>query len=172
MRAAIHPFPGRDPNLVLGEPADDLLAELAAAVGSPTPGRAVPGHGTPGRGSDHRASVHPIAHARRGGANDLVAASTGLHLRRHHLALVVVTVALALGMALLTGLVAASADGDVPVTGTRTLEGGETLWGLATELTPADGDVRQTVALLLDVNDFESPTLPVGTVVKVPSIDG
>ncbi len=170
MSAAIHPFPGRDPNLGLLDPADDLLAELAVAVGSrPLAAGERIRHLPSG---DHRATVHPIARARRGGANDLVTTERGVGLRRHHLVLAAITVALAVAVAVLTGLVGASADGEVPIAGTTTLEGGETIWGIATEITPAGGDVRETVALLLDANDLDSPTVPTGTLVRLPDLDG
>lgn len=168
MSAAIHSFPGRDPNRALLDPADDLLAELAVAVGSRPLAAGEPVRPFPGTG--HRATVHPIARARRGGANDLVTTERGVGVRRHHLVLVAVTVALALAFALLTTLVGASADGDVPIAGTTTLEGGETLWGIAADITPAGGDVRETVAVLLEANDFDSPTVPTGTLVRLPDL--
>ncbi len=170
MSAAIHPFPGRDPNLGQLDPADDLLAELAVAVGSRPLAAGERVRRIPA--TNQRATVHPIAGARHGGANDLVTTERGVGRRRHHLVLAAVTVALALVVAMLTGLVGADAAGDIPITGTTTLEGGETLWGIATEITPTDGDVRDTVTLLLQANDFDSPAVPTGTLVRLPDLDG
>lgn len=172
MSAAIHPFPGRDPHHAPRLGDDDLLAELAAAVGNPP---------TPARRS---ATVTRLP-VRRGGDNDLVMSGSRAGsatnsrslagspiVRRRATAVVVATVLLALAFALLAGLGGASADGDPAVVTTVTLEGGDTLWGIAEDATPAGGDVRATVAAIMDLNDFESPTLPIGTLVQVPDLAG
>lgn len=162
MSAAIHPFPGRDPNRAPHHGTDaDLLAELAAAVGAPA------------RASSARrpATVTALPRGGAAGSNDLVVVGSPVRGRRA-LVVVVATLVLAIAFALLAGFGGASADGDAPVAATVTLEGGETLWGLAQEITPADDDVRTTVAAIMDLNDFTSPTLPAGTIVQLPEIAG
>ncbi len=186
MSAAIHPFPGRDPNRPLSTAGEDLLADLAAAVGAPRrehpAGRARPTSRPTARRpltvvrDGVEVVVPPVATvgaARRGGANDLVTTAADpspVARRRRLLALAFVTVLVAVFVAAVSGMSQASADGDPATAGTVVVEGGDTLWGIASDLTPAGDDVRDTVALLLDANDLSSPTVSVGTVLRVPDL--
>ncbi len=159
MSAALHPFPGRDPHRAPHHGDDgDLLAELAAAVGAPA---------RPSSPSDVGGAV--LAGPAGAGSNDLVVVGAPIARRRAR-AVALATVVLAALFALLAGLGGASADLDAPAAATATLEGGQTLWGLAEEITPAEGDVRATVAAIMDLNDFDSPTLPAGTIVRLPTV--
>lgn len=158
MSAAIHPFPGRDPHHAPRLGDDDLLAELASAVAAP--GR---------EPSPAPATVTRLPVRHRDGANDLVVTGSG---RDRVVVTVLVTVLLALAFAVLAGWGGADADGDPAVAAVVTLEDGQTLWGIAEDATPADGDVRATVAAIMDLNDFPSPTLPVGTPIRLPEVAG
>lgn len=45
---------------------------------------------------------------------------------------------------------------------------GDTLWGYATQITPANADVRQTVDDIMELNDLRNPQLYVGQRLLVP----
>lgn len=161
MSAAIHTFPRSS-----ATPADDdLLAELARAVRDDERARRVQPAGA-------TVDDRPARSPRSAGGNDLVVTATPSPLvRRRRAAVVVATLALALMLAVFAGLVGATADGDVATDGVVTLQSGQTLWGVAEDITPAGGDVRATVDLVMQANDFESASLPAGTPVRLPVVD-
>ncbi|WP_289094535.1 LysM peptidoglycan-binding domain-containing protein, partial [uncultured Bifidobacterium sp.] len=49
-----------------------------------------------------------------------------------------------------------------------TVRPGDTLWSYAARITPADGDVWETVAVLEELNDLPSSELTVGQRLIVP----
>lgn len=151
---------------------DELVAELAHVVGAERgdvqdmPLNRAPVVGTP----DGPRPLVTIQPDRRGGANDLVevGATDG---KRRRMVIVVAALAMALVLAMFAGLATAGADGDIEVAGSTTLQSGQTLWQLADEITPAGQDVRPNLQAIMMVNDFESASLPAGTLVLLPTID-
>ena len=87
------------------------------------------------------------------------------------LAIVVTSLALAIVLAVFAGLAGANADADLQVVGTTTLQSGDTLWQVADEITPPGQDVRPTLQAIMDVNNFDSATLPAGTLVLLPELE-
>lgn len=51
---------------------------------------------------------------------------------------------------------------------TYTVRPGETMWSYASDITPAGGDVNETIDTLLELNDLNSTTLQVGQRLIVP----
>lgn len=167
MSAVIHTFPATRPEST--QPGtDELVDELARAVGRQgvAPGDEVM-VGT-GDGSGPLVSIRPD---RRDGSNDLVVVGVvSDEAKRRRLVVAAVTLALALVFALFAGLGGATADGEVEVKQVATLQAGETLWQLADEITPPGQDVRPTLRAIMELNGFESATLPVGTAVRLPAV--
>ncbi len=156
---------------------DELVAELASAVGADRGiarddrafdelTRHVPVVGTPD-GPRQLITIQPDRH---GSGNDLVA-ETPVDVRRRWIVTAVVSIAMAIVLAVFAGMAGASADGDFEVAGSTTLQSGETLWHLADEITPAGQDVRPNLQAIMDVNDFQTATLPAGTLVLLPAVD-
>lgn len=158
MSAVIHTFPADRPGS--RETTDDLVEELSRAVGDE--------HtiGTPA-GPRRLVSVRPDRH---GGTNDLVVTGTTDPATRR-LWIVAATVLLALGLAAIVGFTGpADADGEPAVAETVVVQSGDTVWGLAERVTPADGDVRATVTAIMDLNDLQTSSLRAGTVVALPEV--
>jgi hypothetical protein len=82
---------------------------------------------------------------------------------------ILAVVVLALGAGV-NRLVAAPADAP-SVAGAAVLEPGDTLWDLAVEHTPTGQDVRTTLRAIQTLNGFQGATVPVWTVVLLPSTD-
>lgn len=82
---------------------------------------------------------------------------------------ILVVVALALGAGV-NRLVAAP-TATPTVAGTAVLEPGDTLWDLAVEHTPTGQDVRATLRDIQTLNGFPGATVPVWTVVLLPTTD-
>ena len=55
---------------------------------------------------------------------------------------------------------------------TYTVVAGETLWSIAALVTSADGDVRDTVAAIQELNGMESASLRAGQQILIPSLGG
>lgn len=53
-----------------------------------------------------------------------------------------------------------------------TVQPGDTLWGYASRITPAGGDVNDTVDLLMRMNHLDNASLAVGQRLQVPADDG
>ncbi|MDP3894640.1 LysM peptidoglycan-binding domain-containing protein [Nocardioides sp.] len=52
-----------------------------------------------------------------------------------------------------------------------TVEPGDTLWGIAGELTPAGDDVRDTIAVIARLNALDSMVVDAGQRLRVPVVD-
>jgi len=167
MSAVIHTFPATRPEST--QPGtDELVDELARAVGSEGAG---PGGEAMVGTADGPRPLVSIRPDRRGGSNDLVVVgAVSDEVKRRRLVVATVTLALALVFALFAGLGGATADGEVEVAEVATLQAGETLWQLADEMTPPGQDVRPTLRAVMELNGFESATLPAGTAVKLPAV--
>lgn len=63
---------------------------------------------------------------------------------------------------------AASADAPAPPTVEYVVVQGDTLWAIASRLTPAGDDVRVTVALIMEINSSSGSGLVPGQVLRVP----
>ncbi|HKJ56311.1 MAG TPA: hypothetical protein VJ978_10025 [Nitriliruptoraceae bacterium] len=163
---------------------DELVAELATAVGSDhnvgdegarqRNGATrlnfvdVPVVGTPD-GPRRLISIQPD---HRGGANDLFAVGEG-DARRRPVLIAAVSIVLAMVLAVFAGLAGATAtaDADLEIAGSTTLQSGESLWEVADEITPAGQDIRPNLQAIMAVNEFESAALPAGTLVLLPVVD-
>lgn len=94
----------------------------------------------------------------------------GRYHRRHlpiRLVVVVALVAVVL-VALFTFGGMVGADGPVPVE-SYVVRSGDTLWGIAEARTPTGGDVRETMADIVEVNGLRSTSLSVGQVMELPT---
>jgi len=164
---------------------DELVAELANAVGrdrhvgdepagdgigaTTRPAFVdVPVVGTPD-GPRRLISIQPD---HRGGANDLFAVGEG-DARRRPVLIAAVSIVLAMVLAVFAGLAGATAtaDADLEIAGSTTLQSGESLWEVADEITPAGQDIRPNLQAIMAVNEFESAALPAGTLVLLPVVD-
>lgn len=97
-------------------------------------------------------------------------ATTGMRLTRRGR---VVVTALAVCLALAAGSVAQHASartpGEAVPVAVYTVAGGETLWHIASGLTEPGEDVRETVALLMQLNGLASGALDAGQQLLVPA---
>lgn len=68
----------------------------------------------------------------------------------------------------LVGTCEARSDMGATAVSSYTVRPGDTLWSYAARITPADGDVWETVAVLEELNDLPSSELTVGQRLIVP----
>ena len=68
----------------------------------------------------------------------------------------------------LVGAYEARSDMGATAVSSYTVRPGDTLWSYASRITPADGDVWETVAVLEELNDLPSSELAVGQRLIVP----
>lgn len=156
MSAVIHAFP-----TTTRPETDDLVDELARHLGDE--------HATIGTPDGPRRLV-AIRPDRRGGSNDLVVTgTTTVRARRMLVVAAVVLVTVVLG--LFAGFEGATAGSQPVVADTVVVQSGDTVWGLARQITPTDGDVRDNVTAIRRLNDVDSAMLQVGTVVRLPAVD-
>lgn len=89
--------------------------------------------------------------------------------RRGRLALVLVTVALASGVATAAGQGAVATDEPgSPSTAIHVVRPGETLWSIAHVVAPGD-DPRRTVSRIMDLNGMASASVTAGKALVVPA---
>jgi Tfp pilus assembly protein FimV len=84
-----------------------------------------------------------------------------------------ITVAVLLGAAAILGPQAFANDAptDPAELDTYTVAAGETLWSIASDLTPADGDVRETMVAIQRLNAMSGSQLAAGTQLVIPPLE-
>ena len=63
-----------------------------------------------------------------------------------------------------------AADEVAPPTVSYVVVSGDTLWSLASDRTPADGDIRASIQLIRDVNGMTSSLLVAGDQIQLPAL--
>jgi len=86
-------------------------------------------------------------------------------------ALVIISTTIAVFVFLLATAVHAMTNGDPMATSDYRVHAGDTLWSIASEVTPPDGDVRGAVAVIRDMNDLSTAAIGVGDVLVIPASD-
>lgn len=149
---------------------------MSAIMISPSGARlAHPSLGGSGRGlAPGRTSVRAAASSHGVEARDRSVghASGGAGLRltaRGRRALVLVVVLLLAGLVLAGRAVAAGVGTDAVAVETHTVAAGETLWGIAAQISGPDDDVRDVVIRLKELNQMDSADLMAGEQVLLPA---
>jgi hypothetical protein len=89
-----------------------------------------------------------------------------VYLRRRLVVLAVLVTVIVGGLLAFSGAVGA----DAPIRTEMHVVGvGDTLWGLASERTPANGDVRDAMADIVDLNGLAATDLVVGQRLRLPA---
>lgn len=93
--------------------------------------------------------------------------------RRGRLVVFAATLFVVLAIALFAGAAAVGTDsaGEPAPTEIVTVAGGQTLWGIASELTPAGGDIHETIAEIRTLNALDGVVLDAGQRLRVPLAD-
>ena len=86
-------------------------------------------------------------------------------------ALVIISTTVAAFVLLLATAVHAMSTGAAVTTIDYRVHAGDTLWSIAREWTPPEGDVRAAVARIRDMNGLTTSNIRVGDVLVVPSGD-
>lgn len=98
-------------------------------------------------------------------------AAGGVRLtRRGRLVVLLAALVLLASAALFLGATSVATDqpGTPPPHEAVTVDSGQTLWGIAAEVTPADADVRETVTEIKQLNALDTVVLDAGQELMVP----
>lgn len=89
--------------------------------------------------------------------------------RRGRIVFASLGVTLALAVGAVAGVAVAAPDGAGMATAVHTVSAGESLWSIAQTHTDPGADVRETIAMLTELNALESVDLTAGQQLQVPA---